>query len=429
MRFPHRFRTSFVALTALALPLGLLGASTLSAEPAVPGAEQRVNQRENIHQRHPVAAFTSTGAALVVWETDRSGIQARLFGRDGRTQGEELTLVADEGLTKVPSAGEVKLRRDPVVAPLPTGDFLLFWKEERGYDRVDIFIQSHTVLDQDVYGQRFDAAGHALGDRFRVNTADKGFETEPKVAVRGEEVVVAWSALDDQAGLSAGDGIFARRFGFDGQALSAPARVSPAGVPASHPALAAGPTGRLLVTWDAGAEAPQGIFGRLYDAAFAPVGAAFRVSPVVAGIQRFPTAAAGDAGDFLVVWHGQGATPKRNRVFSQRVGADGGLMGVSHAVSRGTITFEIDPVVAVGKGDHYLVSWLGFVQSSPVGIFGVEVDAAGVAVGAEQKLNRRSLNYNTRLSVAADGEGGFVIPWEGFIVHRPGISAQRVTQN
>jgi hypothetical protein len=74
------------------------------------------------------------------------------------------------------------------------------------------------------------------------------------------------------------------------------------------------------------------------------------------------------------------------------------------------------------------VAWTDWTDPFPQGLFAVEVDRLGNAIGAEVKINTRPINAQMRTAVAAS-EFGVLIPWEGFTTSnvKPGISARRVT--
>jgi hypothetical protein len=182
-------------LTALAL-LPALAAPVL-AQPRPVGDEFRVNGITESKQHNPVAAFNAAGSALVVWENENLGLRARFYGRDGAPQTGELALVANQKLTTVPVQGTEVLRKDPAVAFLAGGEFLLAWTEERDDVQSDIFIERRTVLDRDVYVQKFSAAGVAQGAPVRLNTTTAGFQSVPKILVRnGLDAVVVWQSDD-----------------------------------------------------------------------------------------------------------------------------------------------------------------------------------------------------------------------------------------
>src|SRR5687768_3403714 len=102
--YPFRWLTALLLLTALAVPAG--------AAVGLLSTEFRVNPTNDFRQVNPVAAFAPSGAALVVWENDQAGIRGRFHNLRGVALGDQLTLVANQGLG-AGREGEVRFRKEP----------------------------------------------------------------------------------------------------------------------------------------------------------------------------------------------------------------------------------------------------------------------------------------------------------------------------
>src|SRR5882672_6279598 len=139
------------SLWLIALSLLPTMAAPVLGQPRPVGNEFRVNGTTEFKQRNPVASFNAGGSSLVVWENDRKGLLGRIYGRDGSPQTDELSLVANQTLARVPSHGLEVLRKEPSVAFLASGEFLLAWTEERDEVSADLFLETRNVLDRDVY--------------------------------------------------------------------------------------------------------------------------------------------------------------------------------------------------------------------------------------------------------------------------------------
>jgi len=178
-------------LTAPALLLAT--AVPMLAQPRPVGNEFRVNSITVSKQRNPTAAYNSHGAALVVWENDKNGLRGRFFASDGSPLTGEVGLVANQKLTSIPSQGPETIRKDPAVAFLPSGEFLLAWTEERDYVNVDLFIENRQLLDRDVYVQKFGADGTPTGSPVRLNSTTAGLQSNPKILIRSNaDAVIVW---------------------------------------------------------------------------------------------------------------------------------------------------------------------------------------------------------------------------------------------
>ncbi len=198
---------------------------------------------------------------------------------------------------------------------------------------------------------------------------------------------------------------------------------------AANPAIAGAANGGFAVAWEAVDGSSQGVFARLFAKSAAPRGAEFRVNSTVQGLQRRPALTAdSNTGGWLLVWQGQAGSIKDSHVYGQFLGAGGSFIGPQIRVSKGVAQGQVSPSVAAVAGGHFLVTWLDYHDIFPVGLFGVEIDKLGAAVGAEVEINTEAINAHTRTSIAVSANGGVLVPWEGFTTSQvaPGISARRI---
>lgn len=416
----------FVWLTALALLPAT--AAPMLGQPRPVGTEFRVNLNTESKQHNPVAAFNAAGSALVVWENDNDGLRGRFYAADGTALTAELGLVANQKLTTVPARGTEILRKDPAIAFLASGEFLLAWTEERDYVVSDPFIETRTLLDRDVYLQKFSAAGAAEGTRVRLNTTTAGLQSLPKILLRsGADAVVVWQSSG--TGSAAGNGIFGRLVSPSAVApTTAEQKLNSIATPTANPALAAGADGGFLVAWEAADGSSLGVFGRLFTRAAAPRGTEFRVNTTVAGLQRRPAVSFDrNTGGFLVAWQGQAGSIKDSHIYGQFLSPAGGFVGPEVRISQGAARGQVSPSVAP-VGGNFLVTWVDYADVFPVGLFGVEVDRLGHEVGGEVQINSQVINFQTRTSIGASSTGNVLVPWEGFTAspNAPVISARRV---
>src|SRR6185503_8148643 len=160
-----------------------------------------------------------------------------------------------------------------------------------------------------------------LGPEFRVNTNTTGDQYGAEVRSDGAgNFVVAWQSYSQDG---SGYGVFAQRFAASGAALGGEFRVNTqTASDQSRPAIAVDASGNFVVAWQAAGQdgSGTGVFARRYDAGGAPLGGEFRVNTFAVDEQVDPSAAAGAAGDFVVVWSSQGQDGSNYGVFGQRYG-------------------------------------------------------------------------------------------------------------
>lgn len=402
---PKTWRRWFAvaSLTLFALPV--------CAELAPRGSELRVNSRTDFKQRNPATAFSTAGSALVVWENDQRGLRALFFGKDGQPAGAELTLIENSSF---PAEERIVSRREPAVAFLSENTIGLAWTEETANLRSVPFQEQRKVLDQDVYFQRFNGAGVALGERIRVNATTTGLQSRPRLIARGGQVLVVWEDADG--------GIFGRWIGGQGGQF----RINEA--PGAGVAVAAAGN-RVLAVWEGQDGSETGVFARLFDNAGKALGAAFRVNTDTAGRQRRPSVAADPSGSFLVVWQTDLAKTE-SHLFAQLVGANGNRVGGQLALDTGAESgfVQMAPAVVFSGGGRFLVTWLAWPNNrAGLEIAGREFNAAGAAQGDAFWITERRIERNfRRTSVSADGKGGFLVAWETIVARSQSIGARQL---
>jgi hypothetical protein len=389
-------------------------------QPQFAGAEFQVNGNTNSVLHNPAVAFSGNGTAMVVWEDEQAGLRGRFYDANGNALSSELGLVADVKLQGLPAHGIETIRKDASVAFLASGDLVLAWTEERDNVSVDVLFENRQVIDRNVVAQKFSASGLPQGTPVRLNASAAGYQSLPKVLVRG-------GSLDPFVVWQTGSGIFGRAFRPEkSKAVGAEVKISSG--PGGNAAIAADAAGNFLVSWEAADRDSQGVWARLFDKTASPRGGEFLVNSTVAGLQRRPAVTVVKSGGWLVVWQGQGATAADAHIYGQFLGGGGSFIGPEFRVSQGFGPTQISPAVAQLASGNFMVAWTDWKDPFPIGVFAVELNGLGNAVGDEMEINTRPIGSQVRTALAAFG-ANVLIPWEGFTDSstHPGISARRLT--
>jgi hypothetical protein len=405
----------------------LLGSAPAFADIRTEGRELRVNTRSDFRQVDPAVAYGRNGVALVAWENDQAGIRGQFYDASGQPRGAELTLVQSD---MPPPGGPLQTvfkRRDPAIAFLANGRFLLAWTEERNLMRWEPFFERREVQDQDIYVQRFSAAGSPLAEKVRVNVATAGMQREPLLAALPTGFVAVW---DD----AASGRIVGRMIGSDGNPTGSDIQISTA--PGKRPALAAAGR-RVLVVWDGEDGDGLGVFARLLDPTGSPIGAPFRVNETTADLQMRPRAAADARGNFFVAWQSEHPEiyPFFYYLYGRAVGSEGGLLSTEKRLYSGSLGQDrpqISPSLSATADGRFLLSWLTWTTvnpaNTPLMAAGVELDAQGNATGPGFWLSESRVERNFReLGVASDENGRLMVVWESSGKRGPSITARRLS--
>lgn len=394
------------------------------AQPELVGGEFKVNQN-SLRQLKPQVAFSPSGTSLIVWENERLGILGRVYDRSGNPRTPELVLAANDRMP-IPSIGKVTIRKEPALAYLPGGEFLVLWTEEKVYLVLDHFYEHREILEQDVYGQRFSAQGAPLGQRFRVNTATAHFERRPKVAVRASGVVVVWEQAHKRRERDS-VAVYGRLLTRRGVPVTRELRIDAGQSPEIwNVAVAANRGGDFLVAWESGDVESLDILVRPYGRDGAPVGAAFVANRSTAGRQRRPAVLATHDGDFLVAWQSYLKGTAIHGIQGQFFSSAGAPIGAELQLSKGVGEVQISPALALLPSGNIVVAWMDWVGAVPVGAFAVVIDETGVPLGEEVRMSEERLYPQYQISVSANAHGDVLATWESRLQRERAIAGRHL---
>ena len=409
--------------TKAAVLLCIFGAYPLAAATLPTGPEVVVKSGDHHYQRTPAAAISANGQAVVVWADANLGLRGRRVGGPGGI-GTELQLVANLDLPPVPGSARVTDRKDPVVVFDAAGaTFFVFWTNELADVRVDYFYENREVVQQRVFGQRFDLSGQPIGDEFAVSTATTGFQSRPQ-AVRLDcgtnapagcadgALVIAWQSDDLGLGSGPGEGVFARSVDAQG-VFSTQVRLSPPSV-ARNVSLAAGDEGNFLAVWDAPNTLSRGVFARPFNSRLKALNKAALVNQRIATSQDRPAVAYSAATDqYLTLWQGKAGTD-RYRTFGRSISAAGLPIANQFPVTVGKSEWEVYPTLAPTLDGGFTAVWLAYDQHFPNAVRGVELASDGSRIGGEFDISKNRPGAQARISLAGGPSGKMLSTYEGY---------------
>jgi len=125
--------------------------------------------------------------------------------------------------------------------------------------------------------------------------------------------------------------------------------------------------------------------------------------------QNADVAMAGEGG-FVVVW--QQPDGDGDGIFVRRYGAGGGAIGAEIQVNTRTPGMQHDPAIATAPDGGFVVVWSSELAGSGA-VRARLFDADGVPVSGELPITDEALANWGSPDVAADGEGNFVVVWNG----------------
>ncbi|MBC7985355.1 MAG: hypothetical protein H7X93_01595, partial [Sphingomonadaceae bacterium] len=310
----------------------------------------------------------------------------------------DLTALSNE--TRVNTATTLD-QADSAVTGLLNGGFVVVWASN-GQDG-----SSHGV-----YGQRYNAAGAAVGGEFPINSTTAGSQAIPSVSALDDGgFVVTWRGSDAD-----GFGVFGQRYAANGAAAGGEFAVNQTTSQAQDGASVTGLVGGgFVVVWESFGQdgSDEGIYARAYGANGAPLGNEFRINQTTVSAQAYPTVAATADGGFAVSW----ASFHQDGSFTYNIYArtyDANLAASAEfPVNTTTAGAQTIPAAAGLLGGGFVIAWYSTGQDGgTIGVYAQRYGANGAPVGGEFLVNETSAGDQLYPSVTALANGGFAISWQ-----------------
>ena len=280
-----------------------------------------------------------------------------------------------------------------------------------------------------------------VGTEFQVNTFTAGSQSDQAVAVKADgdgDFIITWQSQQD------GDnfGILAQRYNADGTTEGSEFQVNTFTTGSQlQSAAAADGDGDFIITWssqgqDGSGVFSRGVFAQRYSANGTPEGSEFQVNTFTTGSQDSPDVAVDGDGDFVITWdsftYGQDDIDINEGIFAQRYNADGTSEGSEFKVNtfnnddNDTTASPFNPSVAADGDGDFIITWSNYLQDGDSdGIFAQRYNADGNPNGGEFQVNTFTTGSQNSPDVAVDGDGDFIITWSGSGQDGGGIFAQR----
>ncbi len=268
------------------------------------GGQFQVNSFEPGFQTSPAVAADAQGSFVVVWEsnfadgtdTSENSIQAQRFDANGAPVGVQFQV----------NTYTTSSQKRAAVAVEPDGDFVVVWDGLGSYD--------NDTSNRSVRGQRFDAAGLAVGNEFQVNSYTTSSQSRPAVALDAQgNFVVVWGSYGSNSIDTSYNSIQGQRYDANGASVGGEFLVNSYTTNGQYrPAVARVAQDGFVVVWDS--EGSNGtdtsstsVQMQFYDASGTPVGGEFQINSYTTSGQYRASVAANDQGNFVVVWDSDGS--------------------------------------------------------------------------------------------------------------------------
>jgi hypothetical protein len=388
------------------------------------GSEFQVNTYTTSVQNLPVIWAAADGSFVVAWQglgsadtdTDSWSVHAQRYDASVNPVGTEFQV-------NTYTTGDQRLASVTIDSQR---NFVVVWQSEGSSGNDDSLIS--------IQGQRYDADGIPIGGEFQINSYTTSYQIYPQVASASDgDFAVVWRSTGSSGSDSDSTSIQAQRFAvpktgseFGGAAASDEFQVNTYTTgDQPHPGVAVSTAGDFVVVWHSDGSSGTDSSGRSvhaqrYAADGSPAGVEFQVNTYTTGDQHRPGVAMDADGDFMVVWHSFGSAGTDTlgeSVQAQRYDASGNTVGDEFQVNTYTTNNQNSPSVAINADGDSVVVWnsngSSETDSSSNSVHGQRYDASGNAVGDQFQVNTYTTGGQGRAMVALDGDGDFVVIWDG----------------
>ncbi|MFM9968879.1 MAG: DUF4347 domain-containing protein, partial [Burkholderiales bacterium] len=301
-------------------------AQRYDANGAAVGGETRINNTTADYQGIARAAALSDGGYVVSWQSlnqdgDSWGVYSQRYNSNGAAVGGETRI-------STTTAGE---QGGLAIAALSDGGYVATWTS---------YGQDGGVGLGGIYAQRYDANGAAVGGETRINTTTANSQQYSAICVLSDGGYVATWTSYDAAGIN-GD-IYSQRFDSSGAAIGAETRINTTTADNQYNvAIAALSDGGYVVTWSSGSQDGSGfgIYAQRYSANGLAIGVETRINSSTANAQEWSDIAPLSDGGYVVTWHSNLQDGSGYGIYSQRYDASGNVYKLSGDVSANTLTW------------------------------------------------------------------------------------------
>ncbi len=258
-----------------------------------------------------------------------------------------------------------------------------------------------------IFGQRYDILGEAVGDEFQINTQTSGDQINSAVTgVFGGGFVVTWESQGE---------IFGQRYDPNGSAVDGEFQVNThTSDSQSNPHVTGLLDGSFVVTWESDLQDSdgRGIFAQRYDGTGSAVGSEFLVNTQTSGNQTAPRVAPLSNGGFIIIWVALALDSSGLGIFGQRYDEDGERDGAEFQINTTTAGDQSDPSITTLADGGFVVTWTSVGQDgSGAGIYSQRFDAEGVAIGDEVQINIQTAGNQIDADITALADGRLFVSW------------------
>jgi len=314
----------------------------------------------NNKQQSPSIDTDNSGNFVICWSDARNpnpGIYGQRFYWNGQFVGSNFLVNDIQGATHW---------RDPVIGMDGQGNFVIAWKDDR-------------AGKMDLYAQRYDKYGNALGINFRVNDIQRPDNKILHHAIGMDKItgnfIIAWTEEDPNGY----DFIHAQKYYADGTPAGSNFTASNISTITKDLSFGCDDNGTFYLAYLWVDNTEQEIMVRRFS--FGELSDKFKVT---VGDPRnmfsCPNIAVYPNGNFIITWEQQSTEYSNWDIYAQRFLADGSGIGTYFEVSEDYSNDQTQPAVSIDHNDNVIITWMD-KRNGNWDIYAQKYDNNGQAIG------------------------------------------------
>jgi hypothetical protein len=301
----------------------------------------------------------------------------------------------------------------PSISMDAVGNFVIVWYDFRN-------------SNWDIYFQRYDNTGTALGVNTKVNDdTESAAQEHPSISMDATgNFVIVW---DDNRNNNYD--IYYQRFTSTGSVLGVNTKVNDDvdSVKQWDPSISMDPAGNFVVVWIDERNVNRDIYYQRYTSTGGTLGVNTKVNDDASDADQIaPSILIDVAGNFVIVWH-----DFRNAnwdIYYQRFTSTGGVLGVNTKVNDDASgEFQMFSSISMDAAGNFVIAWQDY-RNANWDIYYQRYTSTGSTLGTNTKANDDAGSMDQQVpSISMDGTGNFVVVWQDYRYgqNNPDIIGQR----
>lgn len=382
------------------------------------GTEQLANTAISGTQQTPAITALTNGNYVITWaDGSAQGTDTSSYGIKAQVVDENGTKIGGEFLV---NTATLNSQDTPSIAGTRDGGFVVVW--------VDLSLQGGDSSSSGIKGQQYDAGGNKVGGEFLVNTTTTNAQKTPSVAALSSGgYVVTWADSSLLGGDNSVSGIKAQIYDATGTKVGGEFLVNTNTANGQDVPMVTGLAGGgFVATWHdssliGGDTSKDAVKAQVFTASGTKVGGEFLVNTQTKGNQQQESIAALDNGGFVITWadaSNLGGDPDNYGIKMQIYDAGGNKVGGETLVNTTMAGAQIAPAVTALSTGGFVVSWADYsgagAENGTAGIKAQIYTDDGSAIGGEFTVNSEILGAQVDPTIAANGDGSFMVGWTDY---------------